>query len=286
MIGTLADLLPAPPATVVVDGAGSDLVAERLASRGVTVTTGPSWRETPPDALVWLRDAPHGSDPAEADVVVDLHDPRWPVIRRVRADPAGHWRLRESRAFFATRAATWDTRFGDDIPAYTAAVSEAGLRAGDVAIDVGCGTGRALPVLRSAVGRDGRVLGLDLTPEMLEVAASRAAEVDAALLQADASHLPLRDATVDAVLAAGLVAHLPDPTAGLRELARVTRPGGRLIVFHPTGRAALAARHGREVRADEPLSEGPLRESTQASGWHLDTYDDAPTRFLALARRA
>jgi hypothetical protein len=52
-------------------------------------------------------------------------------------------------------AATWNTRFGDDMPAYTAAVARAGIRAGGVAIDVGCGTGRALPALRRAVGPDG-----------------------------------------------------------------------------------------------------------------------------------
>jgi hypothetical protein len=104
-----------------------------------------------------------------ADIVVDLHDPTWPVIRRI--DPTIASRLgrdlhpSETRAFFAPRAAGWEHRFPDDDPAYATAVGELGLRAGQTALDLGCGTGRALPHLVRAVGPRGRVAGLDLTYE-------------------------------------------------------------------------------------------------------------------------
>src|SRR5690242_17741167 len=84
-------------------------------------------------------------------------------------------RLRGTRAFFASRAAGWDVRFGDDLPAYAAAVAESELPRGGVVVDLGCGTGRALPALRAAVGPAGTVLALDATPEMLYAAAARAA---------------------------------------------------------------------------------------------------------------
>lgn len=87
------------------------------------------------------------------------------------------------------------------------------------------------------------------------------------------------------VFAAGLVNHLPDPASGLAELARITRPGGRLVLFHPSGRAALAARHGRELRPDEPLADDVLRESGARAGWKLTGYDDGPDRFHAVAER-
>ena len=99
------------------------------------------------------------------------------------------------------------------------------------------------------------------------------------------STLPLPDACADAIFAAGLVSHLPDTEAGLRELARVIRPGGKLVLFHPSGRAALAARHGHVLSPDDSLAEGPLRRATQASGWALTAYDDAPPCFFALADR-
>jgi SAM-dependent methyltransferase len=200
------------------------------------------------------------------------------------ADPDG-WYVAENRAFFGIRADTWDAKFGDDLPAYAQAVAAARLPGGGVVVDVGCGTGRALPALRAAVGAAGAVIGLDITPQMLDVARCRGRAEHAALLLADARWLPLAAGSVDAVFAAGLIMHLPDPGAGLVELARVTRPGGRLVLFHPSGRAALAARRGHTLRPDEPLAEGPLRESTRRTGWRLDAYDDPPHRFLALATR-
>jgi len=194
--------------------------------------------------------------------------------------------IAETQAFFASRAATWDTRFGDDMPAYAAAVARAGIPSGGVVVDVGCGTGRALPALRQAVGPDGAVIAADLTPEMLDAARPKATAARAALVIADARRLPFADASADVLFAAGLVNHLPDPEAGLGELARVTGNGGLLVLFHPSGRAALAARHGRTVAEDEPLSAGPLSRSTLATGWRLTTYDDAPDHFFALAVRS
>lgn len=290
------------------------------ATGAVTLADGPGWRSRRHwDVVIWLRTAPRapggtgssvpaavgsaapggtGSSvpagagsaaPGEAgaDIVIDLHDPAWPVIRHVAATLAGPgpWYVTETRAFFSVKAATWDTRFGDDLPAYAAAIAEAGVPAGGVVIDVGCGTGRALPALRQAVGPDGAVIALDLTPEMLTYAQVQARAAHAALVVGDARCLPVADASVDAVFAAGLIMHLPDPEAGLEQLARVTRPGGLLVLFHPSGRAALAARHGRTLRPDEPLAAEPLRRSTRNTGWRLATYDDADCRFLAIATR-
>jgi SAM-dependent methyltransferase len=209
-----------------------------------------------------------------------LHDD---FMRSPRA--SGERYIADTQAFFACRAATWDTKFGDDLPAYRAAVGEAGIRRGGAAIDVGCGTGRALPPLREAVGPDGSVIAVDLTPEMLAAARPKTCAARAAVILADARSLPFADASADAIFAAGLVHHLPDSTAGLHELARVTRPGGLLVLFHPSGRAALAARHGRTLSPDELLAEPVLRTSTAATGWQLTAYDDAPQRFFALARR-
>lgn len=218
---------------------------------------------------------------------MDVNDPAWPVIRHVAAGLAGEstWYIEETRAFFGPRAQTWDTRFGDDSPAYAAAVAEAGIPRGGVAIDAGCGTGRAVPALRQAVGPDGAVIALDLTPEMIAQARALGHGAHAALVLADARRLPLADASVDAVFAAGLVMHFPDTHAGLCQLARVTRPGGLLVLFHPSGRAALAARHGRTLSPGDPLSKAPLTCSLDASGWHLTSYDDAAHRFFALAVR-
>ncbi|MEU9918120.1 class I SAM-dependent methyltransferase [Streptomyces sp. NPDC051001] len=187
--------------------------------------------------------------------------------------------------FFGARAADWDARFPDDGPAYAAAVTDLGLREGDRVLDAGCGTGRALPPLRAAVGPSGVVLGADLTPAMLQAAVRAGRDRDGQLLLADVAALPLRAESLDAVFGAGLISHLPDPAENLRELARVVRPGGTLALFHPIGRAALAARQGRQITPDDLRAEPNLRPLLAGSGWRMTSYADEDTRFLALAVR-
>jgi ubiquinone/menaquinone biosynthesis C-methylase UbiE len=187
--------------------------------------------------------------------------------------------------FFSARAADWDSRFPDDGPAYAAAVAELGLRMGDRVLDAGCGTGRALPSLRAAVGPSGVVVGADLTPAMLEAAVRAGRHRDGQLLLADVAALPLRPRSLDAVFGAGLISHLPRPAENLRELARVVRPGGVLALFHPIGRAALAARQGRQITPEDLRAEPNLRPLLAGSGWRMTSYADEDARFLALAVR-
>ncbi|MET8565089.1 class I SAM-dependent methyltransferase [Streptomyces flaveolus] len=187
--------------------------------------------------------------------------------------------------FFTARAADWDSRFPDDGPAYAAAVAGLGLREGDRVLDAGCGTGRALPPLRAAVGPSGVVLGADLTPAMLQAAVRAGRHRDGRLMLADVAALPLRSGCLDAVFAAGLIAHLPHPVDNLRELARAVRQGGTLALFHPIGRVALAARQGRRITPDDLRAETNLRPLLARSGWRMTSYTDENTRFLALAVR-
>ncbi|WP_155060378.1 class I SAM-dependent methyltransferase [Streptomyces blattellae] len=187
--------------------------------------------------------------------------------------------------FFSARAADWDSRFPDDGPAYAAAVTELALPGGARVLDAGCGTGRALTPLRAAVGPSGVVLGADLTPAMLEAAVRAGRDRDGQLLLTDVAALPLRSQSLDAVFAAGLIAHLPQPDQNLRELARVVRKGGTLALFHPIGRAALAARQGRQLTPDDLRAESNLRPLLARSGWRMTSYVDEDARFLALAVR-
>ena len=115
-------------------------------------------------------------------------------------------------------------------------------RVGDVVLDVACGTG-ALAVELASAGAT--VVALDFSWNMLATGAARLRSAGSGhrLLwcNADGLRLPLRDASVDAATIAFGLRNLPDPAAGLAELARVVRPGGRLLVleFSRPPRAAL-----------------------------------------------
>ncbi|MFC6085342.1 class I SAM-dependent methyltransferase [Sphaerisporangium aureirubrum] len=190
-----------------------------------------------------------------------------------------------TREFFAARAADWDERFPGDGPAFAAAVERLGLRPGAAVLDAGCGTGRAFAPLRAAVGPGGRVVGVDVTPEMVRSARDRGRGELGLLVVADVALLPLGDGAVDGVLAAGLISHLPDPRAVLAELARVTVAGGRLALFHPVGRAVLAARRGRVLTAGDVRERANLEPLLRDAGWGLTGFHDGDDLYLAVAVR-
>lgn len=103
--------------------------------------------------------------------------------------------------------------------------------------DVGCGNGAYLAELARR-GFAGQVIGADLSSGMLgaarEALRQAAGGLDCAsgvaLISGDAAAVPLRDGCADLALAMHMLYHVPDPAAAMRELRRVTRPGGRVVV--------------------------------------------------------
>lgn len=156
-------------------------------------------------------------------------------LRRFLPRPAAELRRLESsrraaarrrRRFFDAVAGRWDVMrrevLGDvDL---AGAVLEA-LPSCRTAADLGCGTGEFLPVLAR---RAGRVIGVDASPAMLEAARRRWPGADLRL--GTLEHLPLADGEADACLCSLVLHHLADPGEGLREVARVLRVGGVLVV--------------------------------------------------------
>lgn len=117
-------------------------------------------------------------------------------------------------------------------------VRAAGPVRGEAVLDVCCGTG---DLSRDFARAGARVAGVDFTPQMLAFAAPKLARAAQPwlFLQGDALRLPVRDASVAVASVAFGLRNLADPDQGLRELARVVRPGGRVLVLEfttPRGR--------------------------------------------------
>jgi demethylmenaquinone methyltransferase / 2-methoxy-6-polyprenyl-1,4-benzoquinol methylase len=117
------------------------------------------------------------------------------------------------------------------------AADRAELGAGDSALDVCCGTGDLALELSGRVGPGGRVIGCDFSEPMLDLAREKAAAKHASGVRfewADALQLPYDGERFDAATVGFGVRNLADLDRGLREMTRVLRPGGRLVVLEIT----------------------------------------------------
>ena len=107
------------------------------------------------------------------------------------------------------------------------------LEPGAGVLDLGCGAGTDLLIAAQMVGPEGRAIGIDMTPAMLDRARESAAAMGLANVELHESlieSLPLGDASVDVVVSNGVIDLVPDKDAVFAEIDRVLRPGGRLQI--------------------------------------------------------
>ncbi len=107
------------------------------------------------------------------------------------------------------------------------------LRLGETVLDVGCGGGLDAFLAAGAVGKAGKVIGVDSTLQMVEKARANAQNGDYGNVrfeQGEVEHLPIEDNSVDVVISNCVVNHCLDKRAAFAEILRVLKPGGRMII--------------------------------------------------------
>ncbi len=117
-------------------------------------------------------------------------------------------------------------------------------QAGERALDIGCGPGLTTQALALAVGEQGSVTGVDIAPAMLAIAQRRCAGLAGVSFgMADVTRLPYADASFDLALASQVYEYVDAIDPALRELARVVRPGGRVVLVDTDWESAVWASH-------------------------------------------
>jgi arsenite methyltransferase len=140
------------------------------------------------------------------------------------------------------------------------------LRRGEVVVDLGSGGGLDVFLASKLVGPEGRAIGIDMTPAMIERARANAVTGDYGNVEfhlGNIDQLPLADASVDCVISNCVINLAPDKPAVFREIARVLKPGGRLAVSDIALKGELPEAIAKSLAAYVGCISGAI---------HIDTY--------------
>ncbi len=194
------------------------------------------------------------------------------------------------REFFDGLAARWDSLERADIrERLDRVVREAGLAPGMRVLDVGTGTGVLLPSLLDALRDTGAVCAIDISPGMLGVARAKGFPASVSLELGDVLEHQALAGGYDRVMCNAVLPHFSDKAQALSHIHSLLRPGGRVVVSHPTGRAAVNQVHagaGPAVAHDRVPAAGEMRALLEGAGFDAVTVTDEPEFYLAQGRRS
>lgn len=160
-------------------------------------------------------------------------------------------------------------------------------RLGDAVIELGCGPGMGVRAALKRVGRDGFVAGIDQSATSAHYATHAAHSAvlkgRAVIMRAEVADLPFRDCMFDRAFAVNTFQFWPDPARGLREVARVLAPGGRLVITQRAANLDNPTNFAGAAHGMERISHATAL--LKAQGWHIVDERCAPdgSRLLAVS---
>ena len=222
---------------------------------------------------------------AAIDAWIDaLGQDHWHIADAARLAAVRADRAAAAERYFAAHAEQWDSLRSLHVPESEV---EAAMRAllGNAPlgtlIDIGTGTGRIVELLGSAADH---AIGIDRSPEMLRVARGKLTASGAQgweLRQGDIMALPVDDAAGDTVVLHQVLHYLPAPEAAIAELARIIKPGGRLLIvdFAPHGHEELRS---QDAHARLGFSDDQMAQWYHGAGLHMSEVRELAGRELTV----
>jgi len=191
--------------------------------------------------------------------------------------------------YFDQLAPTWDKELTRErLKCLGNIVKELGIKPGYHVLDIGSGTGVLLPFLIAEVGGKGTIVALDFSAEMLIQAQAKNFPPIVGLAQADVLAIPLADNSVDLAICNSAFPHFNDKVMALKEIARVLKNNGRLVICHTVSRETLNQLHqsiGGAVANDLLPDESQLKALINHAGLKITHFEDSPQRYLVIAEK-
>jgi len=192
--------------------------------------------------------------------------------------------------YFDQLAPTWDKELTPErLKCLGNIVKELGIKPGYYVLDIGSGTGVLLPFLIAELGDEGKIVALDFSAEMLGQAQAKNFQPVVGFAQADVLAIPLADRSVDLAICNSAFPHFNNKVKALKEIARVLRNNGRLVICHTMSREILNRLHqsiGGIVAGDLLPDESQLRGLIKQAGLRVTHFEDGPERYLVIAEKS
>ena len=192
--------------------------------------------------------------------------------------------------YFDQLAPTWDNELTSErLKSLGNIVKELGIEPGYHVLDIGSGTGVLLPFLIAELGDEGKIVALDFSEEMLCQAKAKNFSPIVRFAQADVLAIPLADNSVDLAICNSAFPHFDDKARALKEIARVLRNNGRLVICHTMSRTMINQLHqsiGGAVANDLLPDEFQLRRLIKQAGLRVTHFEDGPERYLVIAGKS
>ncbi len=192
------------------------------------------------------------------------------------------------KTYFNEKAAIWDETIAEkDGPKLEEMAKWLDIEPGSTVLDVGTGTGVFVPFILSRIGRNGRLVCLDLAEEMLKRARAKGFEGNIEYICADITNSRLADDTFDAVVCYSSFPHFQDKPKALSVINRVLKRGGGLFICHTSSRNTINEIHRQipEVRKDLIPEEDEMWQLLFTAGFSEIYICDGDDRYQASAKK-
>jgi len=196
--------------------------------------------------------------------------------------------MEERKKFFNQLAEHWDHETQPDRKKLLRVIREARLTKNQVVLDVGSGTGVLIPAILEVIGPRGMVYALDYAERMIRQIRSKNFPANVIPFLGDIHQTSFPDAFFDRIIANACYPHFDDKKKALCEMLRIVKPGGILVISHPTGRTRVNRHHRRihpAVRMDILPPARQLQKLLDSIGFSPLRTIEEPQFYLVAATR-